>query len=49
MQLADHPTVSAYKEGRIAQPEPQAILQAEQLKKMTLAVQAIARVVLVYT
>ena len=37
MKLTDHPTVRAYKEGRIAIPEPQAVLQTEQLKKMALS------------
>jgi epoxyqueuosine reductase QueG len=37
MKLADHPTVKAYKEGRLTAPDPQAIRQAEQLKKMALA------------
>ncbi len=36
MKLADHPTVRAHREGRIAQPGPHAILQTEQLKKMAL-------------
>ena len=37
MKLADHPTVRAYKEGKINTPKPQAILASEQLKKMALS------------
>jgi epoxyqueuosine reductase QueG len=37
MKLADHPTVRAYRQGRIAAPEPQAILHREELKKMAIA------------
>ena len=36
MRLADHPTVRAYKEGKIDPPKPPAILESEQLKKMAL-------------
>jgi epoxyqueuosine reductase QueG len=37
MKLADHPTVRAYRQGKIAAPEPQAILHREELKKMAIA------------
>jgi len=36
MKLADHPTVRAYREGKIDPPKPPAILGSEQLKKMAL-------------
>ena len=37
MKLADHPTVRAYKEGKIDPPKPPAILGSEQLREMALA------------
>ncbi len=37
MRLADHPTVRAYKEGKMNPPKPPAILESAQLKKMALA------------
>ena len=37
MKLADHPTVRAYREGKIIPPKPPAILESTQLKKMALA------------
>jgi epoxyqueuosine reductase QueG len=37
MRLADHPTVRAYREGKINPPVPPAILESTQLKKMALA------------
>jgi epoxyqueuosine reductase QueG len=37
MKLTDHPTVRAYKEGKIDSPEPHAILASGQLKQMALA------------
>ncbi|KGM38310.1 4Fe-4S ferredoxin [Alkalispirochaeta odontotermitis] len=37
MKLADHPTVKAYRDGKINSPKPPAILEAVHLKKMALA------------
>ncbi|MGD8991198.1 MAG: SCP2 sterol-binding domain-containing protein [Desulfobacterales bacterium] len=37
MKLADHPTVRAYREGKINPPKPPAILESAQLNKMALA------------
>ena len=37
MRLADHPTVRAYREGRIDSPKPPAILESAQLKQTALA------------
>ncbi len=37
MRLADHPTVRAYKEGKIDSPKASAILESAQLKKMALS------------
>ncbi len=37
MRLADHPTVRAYKEGKIDSPKPRAILESAQLKQMALS------------
>jgi epoxyqueuosine reductase QueG len=37
MKLADHPTVRAYREGKIDSPTPPAILESAQLKQMALA------------
>ena len=36
MSFADHPTVRAYREGKINPPKPPAILESTQLKKMAL-------------
>ena len=36
MKLADHPTVRAYKEGKIDLPKPPTILESSQLKQMAL-------------
>ena len=36
MKLADHPTVKAYKEGKIDSPKPPATLESVQLKQMAL-------------
>jgi hypothetical protein len=41
MKLADHPTVRAYKEGKIDPPKPPAILGSEQLREMALATRKI--------
>ncbi len=37
MKLTDHPTVKAYREGKIELPKPPSILPAAQLKQMALA------------
>jgi epoxyqueuosine reductase QueG len=37
MSLADHPTVRAYREGKINPPQPPVLLESTQLKKMALA------------
>jgi hypothetical protein len=36
VSLADHPTVKAYREGKISSPKPPAILESTQLKKIAL-------------
>ena len=37
MKLSDHPTVKAYRDGKINPPKPPAILESAHLKKMALA------------
>lgn len=37
MSLVNHPTVRAYREGKISQPKPPAILESTKLKEMALA------------
>jgi epoxyqueuosine reductase QueG len=37
MKSADHPTVRAYREGKLDPPKPSAVLESAQLKKMALA------------
>ena len=37
MKMSEHPTVRAYREGKIHPPKPPEILESAQLKQMALA------------